>query len=84
MSRICIRKVYSFSAYDSNENLTTMSITSDVSNPPSRRSSFGASDYHQVGCFDVFGKNDVLFGRMINLKIILELINSTELIMQKI
>lgn len=56
MSRICIKNVYSFLAYDSNENLAAMSVTSDVSNPPSRRSSFGANDYHQVGCFDVFEK----------------------------
>ncbi|CAF4347571.1 unnamed protein product, partial [Adineta steineri] len=33
--------------HDSNENLTAMSIISDTSNPPSRRSSFGANDYNQ-------------------------------------
>ncbi|CAF1141894.1 unnamed protein product [Adineta ricciae] len=40
-------RIYLPGTYDSNENLTTMSVTSDVSNPPSRRSSLGANDYHQ-------------------------------------
>jgi hypothetical protein len=35
-------------AHDSNENLAAMSGTSDVSNPSSRRNSFGANDYNQV------------------------------------
>jgi hypothetical protein len=39
----------SISAHDSNENLTAMSGTSDVSNPSSRRNSIGANDYNQVG-----------------------------------
>ncbi|CAF3922254.1 unnamed protein product [Rotaria magnacalcarata] len=33
--------------HDSNENLTALSYISDVSNPPSRRNSFGANDYNQ-------------------------------------
>ncbi|CAF0800277.1 unnamed protein product [Rotaria sp. Silwood1] len=35
--------------HDSNENITGMSYTSDVSNPSSRRNSIGASDYNQDG-----------------------------------
>jgi hypothetical protein len=39
---------FSLLAQDSNENLTAMSVISDVSNPPSRRNSIGANDYNQV------------------------------------
>ena len=35
-------------AHDSNENLTGISMTSDLSNPPSRRNSIGANDYPKV------------------------------------
>ncbi|CAF2487401.1 unnamed protein product [Rotaria sp. Silwood2] len=35
--------------HDSNENLTAISYTSDVSNPPSRRNSIGANDYNHDG-----------------------------------
>ena len=35
-------------AHDSTDNLVGLSMISDSSNPPSRRNSFGASDYQKV------------------------------------
>ncbi|CAF2632795.1 unnamed protein product [Rotaria sp. Silwood2] len=38
--------------HDSNENLTAISVTSDVSNPSSRRNSIGTHDYNQNDQFE--------------------------------
>ncbi len=78
-----------FLAHDSNENLTGLSYTSDVSNPPSRRNSIGANDHNQV-CLIILNKiylnivNNFIFHRMVNLKMVCERIHSIGLLVQNI
>ena len=71
-------------AHDSNENLASMSYTSDVSNPPSRRNSIGANDYNQVKLHQERFNNKLniffFYHRMINWKMVYEHINLIDLL----
>ena len=67
-------------AHDSSENLTALSYASDTSDPPSRRSSVGVSDFNKVGSIRSIKKypisKNVIFLRMDILKMVYEHIHS--------